>query len=82
MSVEEIKQRHARQDVKVAVDNCIFTVIDGKLHVLLIEMKDKLRGQWALPGGLIENNENLGTASKRILREQTGVKANFYLEQL
>src|SRR6266403_625946 len=28
----------ATQQVKVAVDNCIFTVVEGRLHLLLIPM--------------------------------------------
>ena len=68
--------------MRVAVDNCIFTVLDGRLHVLLIQMrKQPFEGMWALPGGLIEEGERLETAAARILREQTGVD-RVYLEQL
>jgi len=75
------KAKKSDQNVKLAVDNCIFTVRQGKLHILLIQMKEKFAGEWALPGGLIENNETLDQAAKRILKEQTSV-ANVYLEQL
>lgn len=68
--------------IQLAVDNCIFTVIDGKLHVLLIQMKKlPFRGQWALPGGLIAAGETLDDAAARFLEEQTGVR-DVYLEQL
>jgi 8-oxo-dGTP diphosphatase len=71
-----------QQNVKVAVDNCIFTVLDDKLHVLLIQMKRRpFAGMWALPGGLIERDETLDAAAARILEEQTGMK-RVYLEQL
>jgi 8-oxo-dGTP diphosphatase len=70
------------QNVKVAVDNCIFTVVDGRLQVLLIRMRKKpFEGMWALPGGLIDEGESLRDAAARILKEQTGVES-LYLEQL
>jgi 8-oxo-dGTP diphosphatase len=70
------------QNVKVAVDNCIFTVIAGRLQVLLIRMRKKpFEGRWALPGGLIDEGESLREAASRILKDQTGV-GGLYLEQL
>ena len=61
------------QQVLVAVDNCIFTVAEGRLDVLLIQMKqDPFHGVWALPGGLIDDGERLDGAASRILEEQTG----------
>ncbi len=70
------------QNVKVAVDNCIFTVVNGRLQVLLIRMRKKpFEGMWALPGGLIDEGESLRHAAARILKEQTGVEG-LYLEQL
>jgi 8-oxo-dGTP diphosphatase len=70
------------QNVKVAVDNCIFTVVEGRLQVLLIQMKKRpFLGMWALPGGLIDEGESLRDAAARILKEQTGVPG-LYLEQL
>jgi 8-oxo-dGTP diphosphatase len=71
-----------KQEIKAAVDSAIFTVKDGKLMVLLIEMTKKpYEGFWALPGGLIEQKETTLEAAVRILEESTGVK-NVYLEQL
>lgn len=70
------------QNVKVAVDNCIFTVVEGRLQVLLIQMRKKpFQGMWALPGGLLAEGESLHDAAARILKEQTGVEG-LYLEQL
>ena len=72
----------AVQQVKVAVDNCIFTVLEDKLHLLLIQMtKVPYTEMWALPGGLIQDDESLDAAAVRILYEETGV-AEVYLEQL
>jgi 8-oxo-dGTP diphosphatase len=70
------------QNIKVAVDNCIFTVTGRRLQVLLIRMRKKpFDGMWALPGGLIDEGESLKDAASRILKEQTGVE-DPYLEQL
>ncbi len=70
------------QDIHLAVDVVIFTIKNGKLHTLLIQMKKQpYHGWWAFPGGLIKKTETLDQATKRELKEKTGV-ANVYLEQL
>jgi 8-oxo-dGTP diphosphatase len=70
------------QSIRVAVDIVIFTVQDNALKVILIRMKKKpFTGIWAFPGGLIDSEESLDAASKRELREKTGVRSP-YLEQL
>ena len=80
--VKTVKKHPSRQNIKVAVDNCIFTVINDKLYILLIQMKKKpFTRKWALPGGLIADNEKSEDSARRILKEQTGV-SNVYLEQL
>jgi 8-oxo-dGTP diphosphatase len=68
--------------VSVAVDLVIFTVRDGALQVLLIERGiPPYKGQWALPGGFILDQESLEEAARRELEEETGLK-DVYLEQL
>ena len=82
MALINVMTHPAIQQVKVAVDNCIFTVLEGRLHLLLIQMtKVPYVGMWALPGGLIQDEESLDAAAGRILNEETGV-ADVYLEQL
>lgn len=82
MKLNRAKKHPSRQDIKVAVDNCIFTVRKGKLHLLLIAMKKKpFAGRWALPGGLVRERESLDAAAARVLREETAV-TDVYLEQL
>jgi len=82
MALINVMTHPATQQVKVAVDNCIFTVLEGRLHLLLIQMtKVPYTGMWALPGGLIQDEESLDAAAGRILNEETGV-ADVYLEQL
>lgn len=82
MRSNQAKKHPSAQNIKVAVDNCIFTVRDGKLHLLLIAMKKKpYTGRWALPGGLVRESESLDAAAARVLREETAV-TDVFLEQL
>jgi 8-oxo-dGTP diphosphatase len=62
----------------VTVDIALFTVAgalnDLRLRVLLIERDEEpWRGQWALPGGFVRENEDLYAAAKRELAEETGI---------
>ncbi len=71
------------QDIKVAVDAVVFgyTSKEG-LSVLLIKRNiQPFKDSWALPGGLVGNDESLEDAVQRELREETGISIN-YLEQL
>jgi 8-oxo-dGTP diphosphatase len=65
-----------------AVVLVIFTVIRGRLSVLLIERAaPPFAGEWALPGGLLLEGETLDGAAARKLREESGV-SDVFLEQL
>ncbi len=77
-----IKHHSSPQNIKAAVDACILSIQDDELHVLLIQMKKQpFEGQWALPGGLLEEDETSEQAASRILKESTGL-TQVYLEQL
>lgn len=66
----------------VATDVVIFTLINSKLHVLLIQMKrDHYLGMWAAPGGLVQKDESLDAASMRHVVDKTGIK-KLHIEQL
>lgn len=66
----------------VTTDVVVFAIRDGELAVLLIERgQEPERGRWAIPGGFIDIDEDLETAARRELREETGVDAGD-LEQL
>lgn len=70
------------QNIRVAVDAIVFGYQSNKLFVLLIQQKfgtDQLH--WALPGGLVQEDESLQEAVQRELKEETNVKVK-YLEQL
>lgn len=71
------------QNIKVAVDAVVFGYTsDEGLSILLINRKiAPFINTWALPGGLVLNNESLEEAVNRELHEETGVNIN-YLEQL
>jgi 8-oxo-dGTP diphosphatase len=70
------------QEVRIAVDVVVFTVAGEQLSVLLIRMKRApFEGRWALPGGLIGDDETCEQAAVRELREKTGVR-DVFLEQL
>lgn len=72
-----------QQNIKLAVDAVVFgyTSKEG-LSVLLIKRDiEPFQKVWALPGGLVKDDESLEEAVERELKEETGVAIN-YLEQL
>ena len=73
----------SKPTIRLSVDAVVFGY-DSKhgLSVLLIKRKyDPFQGQWAIPGGLVLENESLESAVERELQEETGIHVN-YLEQL
>ena len=69
--------------VAVTVDVVVLTLQKQRLHVLLIERGvEPWQGAWALPGGFVRPDETLEEAAARELREETGVDASAYLEQI
>jgi 8-oxo-dGTP diphosphatase len=71
------------QNIKVAADAVVFgyTSKEG-LSVLLIKRDiEPFKDSWALPGGLVHDEETLEQAVQRELKEETGININ-YLEQL
>ena len=66
----------------VTTDTVIFKKIDGLYHILFIKRKnDPDKGKWALPGGFVDEGEDLPDAAARELQEETGLVVN-NLEQL
>jgi len=71
-----------KQNIRVAVDAIVFGYQNNGLYVLLIQQKfGTQESYWALPGGLVKNNESLQDAVKRELKEETNISVN-YFEQL
>lgn len=66
----------------VTVDVVILTVRERRLEVVLVRRsRAPFAGEWALPGGFIQQNESLEDAARRKLDEYTGVRDG-YLEQV
>ncbi len=71
------------QSIQLTTDAVVFGYDpeDG-ISILLVQRKyDPFKGQWALPGGFVKENESLEAAVERELKEETGVSVDF-LEQL
>jgi len=57
----------------VTADAVIFSIIDQKLHCLLVKRGvSPFEGKWALPGGFLKRNESAEDAFKRELLEESG----------
>jgi 8-oxo-dGTP diphosphatase len=66
----------------VTVDAAVFAFFGKKAKLLLINRgNEPFKGQWALPGGFIEIDEELEDAAARELQEETGL-SNVPLEQM
>jgi len=66
----------------VTTDVVVFTIRDQRLHLLLIQRANPpFRGQWALPGGFLDIDEDIDTCAARELAEETGLN-DLFLEQL
>ncbi|MDB6135900.1 MAG: 8-oxo-dGTP diphosphatase [Verrucomicrobiales bacterium] len=66
----------------LTVDAVVFGLDGGELKVLLIERGlEPFKGQWALPGGFVQEGETLDRAVSRELAEEAGVQGVF-MEQL
>jgi 8-oxo-dGTP diphosphatase len=68
--------------IALSVDCVIFGFDENELKVLLIKCNIKeYKNKWSLLGDLVKPDEDLDSASYRILKERTGLE-NVYLEQV
>lgn len=59
----------------LTTDIVVFSVMENDLNVLLIKRKNEpFRDKWAIPGGFVDYDEEIYTAAKRELEEETNVK--------
>jgi hypothetical protein len=67
---------------EISIDCIIFGFNNGVLEVLLVKHAiGDSKGEWGLPGGIINKKESIDEAAQRTLRELTGLE-NIFLEQL
>lgn len=67
----------SKQNISVTTDSVIFFRSDENIKVLLVKRKnDPYKGQWALPGGFLEDEEPLENGAKRELKEETGLEVS------
>lgn len=68
----------------LAADACVFSVVNGKLSVLLTQRTEEpLKDYWALPGGFVGETEDPQETITRKLYEKTHLDSDkVYLEQL
>lgn len=66
----------------VTVDVTLFRRIENERQILLIQrLNDPFKNYWALPGGFVDENEDLETAAKRELFEETDIQL-FQVKQI
>lgn len=65
------------------VDMILFTVTKGKLKILLVKRKNHpFIGDWAMPGGFVNFDEDMEKAVSRELEEETSISKYTYFKQL
>src|SRR5436190_15495980 len=68
--------------IYVTVDTLVFRKTDNQTQILLIRRKNEpFKDSWAIPGGFVDENEDLEAAAKRELLEETQIKIDA-VEQL
>lgn len=77
---DELKKSHVMDSV--TIDCCIFSFEQGSFRVLLVQHGEGIRkGEWGLPGGWIEYDEDINDAANRLLKNLTNLE-DIYLEQV
>lgn len=78
-----MQNKNEYQNPALAVDVVLVSVINGEAHVLLRQRnEERLKGAWALPGGILAFNEDLNKKASQVLKEKVGISQEIYLEQL
>jgi 8-oxo-dGTP diphosphatase len=70
-----MKKKSSYEYFSLSADIIVFRKHKSRWELLLIQRKNPpFRGQWALPGGFLDRNENALDAAIRELHEETGLK--------
>jgi 8-oxo-dGTP diphosphatase len=80
--MKEITSNHVAKAI-LTVDAVLLTLASGELNVALFRREaEPFKGQWALPGGYVHENEDdsAKAAAARVLMQKTAVKSP-YLEE-
>lgn len=73
----EFPYQYKYEHMAVTTDCVIFTYEDWKLKVLLVRRgAEPYKGEWALPGGFLRNEETARDGALRELQEETGLMAS------
>lgn len=65
---------HSAGSIAVTADVVLFTGSPGELSVVVVRRgNDPYRGTWALPGGFVDEEEDLPDAAVREMEEETGL---------
>ena len=70
------RTRTVQHHLYLYVDLVCLTIKDEQLHVLTVERQTAAAGMLAIPGGLLEDHEDLPDAAARELHEETGIKVD------
>ena len=66
----------------VTLDVTLFRKLEGEKQILLIQrLNEPFKNYWALPGGFVDEHEDLETAAKRELFEETDIQL-FQVKQI
>ncbi len=59
----------------LTVDAVVFKPLNNELYLLLIKRKNEpFQNTWALPGGFVDEHEDIDVAVKRELQEETQIR--------
>lgn len=70
-----------QQKIAITVDAVVFRGNSDNLELLFIKRKNEpFKGKWALPGGFVDEGENLPDAAGRELKEETGLEVGMMIQ--
>lgn len=71
----------SKQNIAITVDAVIICQREEPMILLVQRKNDPFKNKWALPGGFLEDEEDLEEGAKRELKEETNLKIS-HLKQI